>query len=110
MIACTKRSPLALSAFTGFDTGKYQWDSWFWRGIYFLGAIFIIILGDSAPIDILSSRFFWVHMIQHLLLLVVMAPLLLAAAPLLPLWLGLPGWVRSPVKGSAKLKAGRTVY
>ncbi len=51
-------------------SGGYQWDSWFWRGAYFLGAIFIILLGDSAPIDILSGRFFWVHMIQHLLLLV----------------------------------------
>src|SRR5207248_2832359 len=105
-----KRAPLALSAFTGFDTGKYQWDSWFWRGTYFLGAIFIILLGDSAPIDILSSRFFWVHMIQHLLLLVVMAPLLVAAAPPLPLWLGLPGWARRLVKAAAKPKAARPFY
>ena len=102
-----KRAPMAPSAFTGFDAGKYQWDSWFWRGTYFLGAIFIILLGDSAPVDILSSRFFWVHMIQHLLLLVVIAPLLVAAAPLLPLWLGLPGWARRLVK---RLKAGRAFY
>lgn len=71
---------------------------------------FIILLGDSAPIDILSSRFFWVHMIQHLLLLVVMAPLLVAAAPLQPLWLGLPGWARRLLKAAAKLKAGRAFY
>jgi len=88
-------------------SGGYQWNSWLWRGAYFLGAIFFILLGDSAPIDILSSRLFWVHMIQHLLLLVVIAPLLVAAAPLLPLWLGLPGWARRLVKGPAKLKAGR---
>jgi cytochrome c oxidase assembly factor CtaG len=91
-------------------SGGYQWDSWFWRGAYFLGAIFIILLGDSAPIDILSSRFFWVHMIQHLLLLVVMAPLLVAAAPLQPLWLGLPGWARRLFKVSAELKAKRVLY
>src|SRR5947209_13269720 len=104
--ARTRTSP----ASTGFDAGKYQWDSWFWRGIYFLGAIFIIILGDSAPIDILSSRFFWVHLIQHLLLLVVMAPLLVAAAPLQPLWLGLPTWARRLGEVSAKLKAKPILY
>jgi len=91
-------------------SGGYQWDSWLWRGAYFLGAVFIILLGDSAPIDTLSGRFFWVHMIQHLLLLVVMAPLLVAAAPLQPLWLGLPGWARRLVKVSAKLKAKRVLY
>lgn len=102
-----KRAPLAPSAFTGFDAGKYQWDSRFWRGTYFLGAIFIILLGDSAPIDILSGRFFWVHMIQHLLILVVMAPLLVAAAPLLPMWLGLPRWTRRLLKAAAKPKVVR---
>jgi len=45
-------------------------------------------------------------MIQHLLLLVVIAPLLVAAAPLLPLWLGLPRWARRLVRSSAILKAG----
>jgi putative membrane protein len=87
-------------------SGGHQWDSWLWRGAYFLGAIFFILLGDSAPIDILSGRLFWVHMIQHLLLLVIIAPLLVAAAPLLPLWLGLPRWARRLVRASALLKAG----
>jgi putative membrane protein len=92
---------------SSFDTGTYQWNSWFWRGTYFLGAIFAFLLASSAPVDILSSRLLWVHMIQHLLLLVVIAPLLVAAAPLLPLWLGLPGWARRFVK---RLKAGRAFY
>jgi len=83
-----------------------QWDRWLWRGIYFLIAIFIILLGTSAPIDILSSRLLWVHMIQHLLILVVMAPLLVASAPLLPLWLGLPRRARRLVRSSAILNAG----
>src|SRR5207248_5064157 len=63
-----------------------------------------------APIDTLSARFFWVHMIQHLLLLVVMAPLLVAAAPLQPLWLGLPAWARRLGEVPAKLKAKRVLY
>lgn len=94
-------------AFIGSDTGEFQWDSWFWRGIYFLGAIFVFFLAASPPIDTLTSRLFWVHMVQHLLLLVVMAPLLVAGAPLLPMWLGLPGWAQRLTKASAKLRAGR---
>src|SRR6266571_1421363 len=99
-------SPSSPSSYTAI----YRWDSWLWRGIYFLIAIFIALVGDSAPIDTLSGRFFWVHMIQHLLLLVVMAPLLVAAAPLQPLWLGLPGWARRLVKVSTKLKEKRALY
>ena len=88
------------------QVGAYQWSSWFWRGTYFLGAIFALLLASSAPVDILSSRLFWVHMIQHLLLLVVIAPLLVAGAPLLPLWLGLPSWARRLVRASSMLKSG----
>ena len=88
------------------QVGEYRWGSWFWRGTYFLGAIFVLILASSAPVDILSGRLFWVHMIQHLLMLVVIAPLLVAGAPLLPLWLGLPGWARSLVRVSSLLKVG----
>lgn len=100
--ARARTSPAA----TGSHSGEFQWDSWFWRGACFLGAIFAFLLASSAPVDILSSRLLWVHMIQHLLILVVMAPLLVAAAPLLPLWLGLPRWARRLVKASAMLKAG----
>jgi cytochrome c oxidase assembly factor CtaG len=91
---------------TSSQPGDYRWSSWFWRGTYFLGAIFALLLASSAPIDILSSRLFWVHMIQHLLFLVVIAPLLVAGAPLLPLWLGLPRWARGLVRASSILKAG----
>jgi cytochrome c oxidase assembly factor CtaG len=87
-------------------SGGYQWNSWLWRGAYFLGAILFILLGDSAPVDILSGRLFWVHMVQHLFLLVIIAPLLVAAAPLQPFWLGLPRWARRLVRASAWLKAG----
>jgi putative membrane protein len=92
------------------SSGKYQWGSWFWRGTSFLGAMVAFLLAASAPIDILSSRLFWVHMIQHLLFLVVIAPLLVAAAPLLPLWLGLPRRARKLVKVAVKPNAWRAFY
>jgi len=95
---------------TGSRAGEYQWDGWLWRGIFFLGAIFAFLLAASAPIDILSGRLFWVHMIQHLLLLVVMAPLLVAAAPVIPLWLGLPRWAHRLIKTGVKLKIRLALY
>jgi cytochrome c oxidase assembly factor CtaG len=96
----------AHAVMNGFQTGEYRWSSWFWRGTYFLGAILTLLFASSAPFDILSSRLFWVHMIQHLLLLIIIAPLLVAGAPLLPLWLGLPRWTRRLVRVSSMLKVG----
>ncbi|HEX9132680.1 MAG TPA: cytochrome c oxidase assembly protein [Ktedonobacteraceae bacterium] len=93
-------------ALISFDAGENQRIAWLWRGACFLGAIFATLVASSAPIDNLSSQLLWVHMIQHLLFLVVIAPLLVAAAPLLPLWLGLPRWAHRLVKASAILKAG----
>jgi len=90
-------------------TEWYRWDSWRWRGVYFVSAIVLVLAGDSAPVDIFSARLFWVHMVQHLLLLVIIAPLLVAAAPLQPLWLGLPGQVRRFVRVGAELEVGRVV-
>ncbi len=106
LVKAEQRQPARARKSVALHDSHAQWDSWLWRGIYFLIAIFIILLGASAPIDILSSRLLWVHMIQHLLILVVMAPLIVASAPLLPLWLGLPRWARRLVRSSAILKAG----
>lgn len=83
------------------------WPTWVWRGAFFTAAIFTFLLAASAPIDTLSSSLFWVHMVQHLLLLVVMAPLLVAGAPLLPLWWGLPRALRAWLRVLARWPLGR---
>jgi cytochrome c oxidase assembly factor CtaG len=49
-------------------------------------------------------------MIQHLLLMVVLAPLLVTAAPLQPLWLGLPGWARRILSGAARPGVRRVFF
>ena len=100
----------AHSVFTNTQSIEYRMSSWFWRGTYFLGAIVAFLLASSAPIDILSSRLFWIHMIQHLLILIVMAPLIVAGAPMLPMWLGLPRWVRRLVRISSILKVGSPLH
>lgn len=86
-----------------------RWDSWCWRGVYFVGAMVFTLAGDSALVDLFSARLFWVHMVQHLVLLVIIAPLLVMAAPLQPWWLGLPGRVRKAIEETVKLKVGRVV-
>ncbi len=91
-------------------TRENQWGSWFWRGIYFLGAIIVTLIASSAPVDILSGWLFWVHMIQHLLIMIVVAPLIVAGAPLLPFWLGLPNWVRKFIRTSSLLKKGSPLH
>ena len=87
-----------------------QAGSWLWRGFYFLIAVIVLLVGDSVFVDTLSGRYFWVHMIQHLLLLIIIAPLMVAAAPLLPMWLGLPQWVRRGIEACGEFKGGRLLY
>ena len=86
------------------------WGSWSFRGVYFFIAILIALIGDSHLVDYFSGRLFWVHMVQHLFLLVVIAPLLVASAPLLPMWYGLPQGARKLLGGLARSKAARPFY
>jgi cytochrome c oxidase assembly factor CtaG/ferredoxin len=61
-----------------------------WRLLSFavgLGAIFLAI---ASPLDAFGGLLLQVHMIQHLLLMMVAPPLILAGAPYLPILFGLP--------------------
>jgi cytochrome c oxidase assembly factor CtaG len=70
------------------------WSDRWWYVPSFLGALATMIVAACSPIDDLADTLFWVHMVQHLLLLMLVAPLLAAAAPWLPLWYGLPRALR----------------
>jgi putative membrane protein len=73
----------------------------------------------DSPIDDLADQLLWVHMVQHILLLMVAPPLLALARPWNRMWHGLPielrrrvaravvqgrGW--APVRAAAALLAG----
>jgi cytochrome c oxidase assembly factor CtaG len=94
----------------GYEVATIAWDSWLLRGAYFFIAILIALAGDSHLVDYFSGRLFWVHMVQHLFLLVIIAPLLVASAPLLPMWYGLPERVRRLLSRLAKSKAAKPFY
>jgi cytochrome c oxidase assembly factor CtaG len=52
-----------------------------------------------SPIDVLGGQLFFMHMVQHLLLVMIVPPLLLLANPL-PFFLwGLPAWARHKAGG-----------
>lgn len=68
-----------------------------WRLAAYWGGLVILALALLSPIDVLGDQLFFMHMIQHLLLVMLAPPLLLVANPLpFSLW-GLPAGVRHEV-------------
>ncbi|MCC6173893.1 MAG: cytochrome c oxidase assembly protein [Chloroflexi bacterium] len=73
-----------------------------WQAASYAGGLLAVAVALISPLDALGSALFSAHMVQHLLLFVVAAPLLVLGMPLLPLlWSlglstrrGLGGWWR----------------
>jgi putative membrane protein len=61
------------------------------RTAAFAGGVAAIFVALVSPVDRLSERYFSVHMGQHELLMLVAAPLLVLARPLVPFLAALPG-------------------
>jgi putative membrane protein len=61
-----------------------------WRSGCFYGAMAVLAIALASPIEVLSEQLFWVHMVQHVLLMMVAAPLLVVASPWVRLWRCLP--------------------
>ena len=58
-----------------------------WRALAFAAALLTILIALLSPVDALSDDLSWVHMVQHLLLMAVAAPLLVLGYPeLVLLW------------------------
>ncbi len=75
-----------------------------WRLVSYLTGLFIIGISLLSPIDALGQQLFFMHMIQHLLLVMIAPPLLLIANPLPVLLWGLPtAWRRSAGRGLSRL-------
>lgn len=68
-----------------------------WRPVCFMGGLLVILLSLNGPMHDLSDYYlFWVHMVQHLLLTMLLPPLLLA---------GMPGWLVEPALQRPAVKA-----
>jgi cytochrome c oxidase assembly factor CtaG len=60
---------------TASDAGKR------WRGVAFYAGLATLALAVSSPVDAYAPQLFWVHMVQHVLLMMVAPPLLLIGRP-----------------------------
>jgi putative membrane protein len=77
------------------------------RAFCFYAALVVLAIALNSPIDLLSEQLFWVHMVQHVLLLVVAPPLLVLARPWMRLWRALPLGARRSL-GRGVLYGART--
>jgi putative membrane protein len=70
-----------------------------WRGAAFVAGLLSLWIALASPLAALDHQLLTVHMMKHLLLMTVGAPLILLGAPALPLLCGLPKWFmcRSPL-------------
>src|SRR2546427_3119662 len=63
-----------------------------WRVAAFVGGLFALWIALGSPLAALDHQLLTIHMMKHLLLMAVGAPLILLGAPALPLLCGLPKW------------------
>jgi len=61
-----------------------------WRALAFWAALVTLVLALDSGIDDEAQKLFWVHMTQHVMLMMVAAPLFVLAAPWTLMWKGLP--------------------
>jgi putative membrane protein len=79
-----------------------------WQAASFAAGLLVMFVTLVSPLHSVSAQLLWVHMVQHVLLVTVAAPLLVLGAPLIPAMLALPlpwrrrirswgrvGWIRA---------------
>ena len=73
------------------------------QALSFYASLLTIVIALDSPIDAYADKLFWVHMLQHILLLTVAPPLLLLGRPWPRMWRALPLRPRTRVARSLAL-------
>jgi cytochrome c oxidase assembly factor CtaG len=60
------------------------------EAVAFTGGLLAIVIALNSPIDVYADKLFWVHMLQHVVLLTVAPPLILLGRPWPRMWRALP--------------------
>lgn len=68
-----------------------------WQRVLFFVGIFVLIAALLPPIDPLSDRLFFMHMIQHLMITSIGVPLVLFGVPFFVIIRGAPPWFRRQI-------------
>lgn len=76
--------------------GRERPQPWL-RTAAFAGGLLTIVLALDSPLDGYAEKLFWVHMLQHVLLLTVAPPLILLGRPWPRMWRALPLSTRTSV-------------
>jgi putative membrane protein len=75
-----------------------------WQVAAFYAGLLVIFVALDSPLDDLADSWLWAHMIEHELLILIAAPLLLLGEPLWPVWRALPrGFRRTTLRGALRL-------
>ncbi len=63
---------------------RHRWSAW--RTVFFLAGLLAIFASLESFIGVYDDVLFWDHMVQHLMLIMIAAPLLALGTPVLLLW------------------------
>ncbi len=77
-----------------------------WRPVSYLAGLVVVGIALMSPLDVLVQQLFFMHMIQHLLLIMIAPPLLLLPNPMPFLLWGLP----APLRLSAGAALNRVIH
>jgi putative copper resistance protein D len=82
-----------VTALVAVAAALYLWGAWrvgrrhparpwpWWRTALFLGGLAVIVLATESGIGAYDDALFWVHMIQHLMLIMIAPPMLVVGQP-----------------------------
>ncbi|HJW99835.1 MAG TPA: cytochrome c oxidase assembly protein [Terriglobales bacterium] len=73
-----------------------------WPIVSFAGGVAALVIALDSPVHLLGGQLFWVHMTQHELLMLVAAPLLVMAHPLVAFLWALPRHWREQLGRASK--------
>jgi putative membrane protein len=83
--------------------GRSRGRVWLLRCGTFGGGLLALAFALASPLEVLSGALLWAHMLQHLLLILVAAPLLVLGAAHVPMLRVLPpGWRRTTARLSRR--------
>jgi putative membrane protein len=92
---------IAAALYTVGSQGRYRPDPR--QALAFFASLLVIVIALCSPIDHYADELFWVHMLQHILLLSVAPPLLLLGRPWPRMWRALPLEPRTKLARSVAL-------